>query len=289
VLQLGDVAGGGCLAHLSLTHGRAHVRLAARSIDSIAAARTWLRERYPVTKPQARQAIPVSFWSFGHGSGRSTVRMIDVPRWDEIAGNYPQRVGEQLVALTGDRRLFETAGRLVLWHGRPGTGKTWALRALGWEWREWCRLHYVTDPETFFGSSPKYMLDVLLDEEDDEDAWRLLVLEDTGELLAADAKERTGQGLSRLLNVVDGLIGQGLRVIVLVTTNEPLGALHEAVARPGRCAAQIEFAPFTLDEAREWLERNDGDAEPRAGTLASLYARAAGLEVRERRPVGFAR
>jgi SpoVK/Ycf46/Vps4 family AAA+-type ATPase len=147
----------------------------------------------------------------------------------------------------------------------------------------------VTDPETFFGSSPKYMLDVLLDEEDDEDEWRLLVLEDTGELLAADAKERTGQGLSRLLNVVDGLIGQGLRVVVLVTTNEPLGALHEAVSRPGRCAAQIEFAPFTLDEAREWLERNGGDAEPRAGTLASLYARAAGLEVRERRPVGFAR
>ena len=66
------------------------------------------------------------------------------------------------------------------------------------------------------------MLDVLLDDDDDDSGWRLLILEDTGELLALDARYQTGQGLSRLLNVVDGLIGQGLRVVVLVTTNEPL-------------------------------------------------------------------
>ena len=73
-------------------------------------------------------------------------------------------------------------------------------------------------------------------EGDDDRLWRLLVMEDTGELLSADARERTGQGLSRFLNVVDGLIGQGLRVIVLVTTNEEIKKVHPAVARPGRCA-----------------------------------------------------
>ena len=36
------------------------------------------------------------------------------------------------------------------------------------------------------------------------------MLEDTGELLDPDAKTVIGQGLSRFLNVVDGLIGQGL-------------------------------------------------------------------------------
>jgi hypothetical protein len=54
---------------------------------------------------------------------------------------------------------------------------------------------------------------------------------------AADAKEQAGQGLSRFLNVVDSIIGQGLRVLILVTTNEPLRRLHPAVSRPGRCAA----------------------------------------------------
>ena len=73
--------------------------------------------------------------------------------------------------------------------------------------------------------------------EDNESKWRILILEDTGELLAADAKAQAGQGLSRLLNVVDGIIGQGLRVLVLVTTNDELHQLHPAVARPGRCLA----------------------------------------------------
>jgi hypothetical protein len=66
-----------------------------------------------------------------------------------------------------------------------------------------------------------------------------------------DAKARTGQALSRFLNVVDGLIGQGLRLLVLVTSNEDLGKLHPAVNRPGRCIQKILFQPFTSVEAHK--------------------------------------
>jgi hypothetical protein len=92
------------------------------------------------------------------------------------------------------------------------------VRSLAWEWRSWCDVHFVADPEEFFGRA-EYMLEVLTDEDDEHDRWRLLALEDTGELLSADAKERMGQGLSRFLNVVDGVLGQGLRLLVLVTTS----------------------------------------------------------------------
>jgi SpoVK/Ycf46/Vps4 family AAA+-type ATPase len=136
------------------------------------------------------------------------------------------------------------------------------------------------------------MLDVLLQAEDDEDEprWRLLILEDTGELLAADAKERTGQGLSRLLNVVDGLIGQGLRVLVLVTTNEEIRKLHPAVARPGRCAADISFSRLTQDEADEWLRTQEAgaDAGGRGRTLAELYGLLSGEEARPSEAFGGA-
>jgi hypothetical protein len=109
--------------------------------------------------------------------------------------------------------------------------------------------------------------------------WKLLMLEDTGELLTADARAVIGQGLSRFLNVVDGLIGQGLRVLVLVTTNEEIRKLHPAVARPGRCAANVEFKPLGADEAAAWLERHGVEERvDRATTLASLYAIAEGLD-----------
>ena len=127
------------------------------------------------------------------------------------------------------------------------------------------------------------------DEEGRAKPWRVLVLEDTGELLTADARMVIGQGLSRFLNVVDGLIGQGLRVLVLVTTNEPIRKLHPAVARPGRCAANIEFESLTRQEAREWLEAHGvaGEADASA-TLAELYARLEGRPVGETlEPVGF--
>ena len=127
------------------------------------------------------------------------------------------------------------------------------------------------------------------DDEDGKKAWRLLVLEDTGELLTPDAKSIIGQGLSRFLNVVDGLIGQGLRVLVLVTTNEPIKALHPAVARPGRCAANIEFEPLTAAEAAAWFQQHGSSETPGEPLpLAELYARLEGREVGSVPPAGFA-
>ena len=85
-----------------------------------------------------------------------------------------------------------------------------------------------------------------------------------------------------------GLIGQGLRVLVLVTTNEPLRNVHAAVSRPGRCAVQIEFAPFSAVEAAEWLASRGLPELGRGGTLATLYGREDGNEQPERPRIGFA-
>jgi hypothetical protein len=104
-------------------------------------------------------------------------------------------------------------------------------------------------------------------------------MEDTGELLSADAKERSGQGLSRLLNVVDGLIGQGLRILVMVTTNERVGRLHPAVARPGRCALLHEFDRLSVEEANAWLAGHGATATvTQPTTIADLYALRDGRE-----------
>jgi hypothetical protein len=168
------------------------------------------------------------------------------------------------------------------------------VRALAWESRAWCRLHYITDPEVFLGAGSPYLLEVLLDEDEEDDVtpssrrWRLLLMEDTAELLSADAKERSGQGLSRLLNVVDGLIGQGLRVLVLVTTNEQVGRLHPAISRPGRCAMLHEFDRLPVDEANAWLAAQDATATvTRPTAIADLYAIRNDRERPRTAPIGF--
>jgi len=288
LLDLEDEAG--CIAAVSINSGGVSVHLAAETTVALAAGEAFLRQRLPERVATDDQTVPISFWSYGTCGPGETTRSIEVPTWADVHGNYPSRVADQLDALMSADYRPDGRGQLILWYGEPGTGKTYSLRALAWEWRQWCSFHYVTDPETFFGR-PDYMLQVILEDEygddDEEKGWKLLVLEDTGELLAADAKAQTGQGLSRLLNVVDGIIGQGLRVIVLVTTNDELRQLHPAVSRPGRCLAKIEFVPFTPTEAEEWRARNGVEGDVGAGTLATLFGVAAGDDVFARPHVGF--
>lgn len=243
-----------------------------------------LRKRYPIEQPTVGPTVPMMFWYMTEHGPRQIRRDIAVPSWPAVAVNYPLRTSGLLSPMMR-WPCPVGAGQLVLWHGEPGTGKTWALRALASEWRDWCGFEYITDPDRLFGDGA-YLTNVLLESDGDESKgaaeaapaprWRCLILEDTGELLARDAKAREGQALSRLLNTVDGLLGQGLRVLLLLTTNEDVKVMHPAVSRPGRCLYAIPFETFPRVEAAEWLKRRGAKAWPVGThpTLAQLYAHA---------------
>lgn len=293
-----------------VTIGGAHLQVVAAAQSTVVLDELFrdLREKFRPPDPSSAHEVPVTFWTYSPHGPQPSWRSIGVPSWDEIAPNYSSPTREQLGRIM---RGFQPAhgGQLILWHGEAGTGKTFALRALAWEWRDWCQFHYIVDPDSFFGQHADYLMSVLMqptfpmmvsshgwvghlgmesEESEDEKAWRVLLLEDTGELLAADARASLGQGLSRFLNLVDGLIGQGLRVLVLVTTNEEVRRLHPAVARPGRCAANIEFEPLSAEEASSWLEQHGRPPDARGRrTLASLYAELEGRDLTEMALVGF--
>lgn len=259
---------------ITQTEQRIGVAVAANELQ---AARNLMEEVRRAFHPSASSAaieLPFTFWHSSQFGADATSRSIELVDWEEVAMNYAGETRAGLDPLMRMPAPQPNQGRLLLWHGSPGTGKTFAIRALAWAWREWCRFEYVIDPEDLFGSGG-YLNEVLLhsDYEDKHRKFRLLIVEDCGEMMGADARQIVGQGLSRLLNVSDGILGQGTRLLILVTTNEEPGKLNPAIVRAGRCFSEIEFHRFGIDEANRWLAARGCEATAaEARTLSELYA-----------------
>jgi len=212
-------------------------------------------------EPEAKVSFQI--WT-GVDEMPSTKSFGDVS-WDKIRRNYPASTREDLDTLARfTRTKSSTDGRIILFHGPPGTGKTYAIRALLTTWKNWASAALVLDPEAML-SSPAYLLKIM--ERDLTESTRLLVIEDADEIVEKNGTR--GSGLSRLLNLTDGLIGATQDLIVLLTTNAHPGALDHALTRPGRCLATVGFDRFPTLEANERLGKLGPAAK--SMTLAEIY------------------
>ncbi len=272
---------------LVATSATSDVRIAidGRAVDILVAAASFevardvglgLKERFPKAEKRP-DALVVRTWYAGYQGVTSSYSDLILPSWDEIAPNYPEPTRSQLSRLMalGAPSNDSIEGKLILFHGPPGCGKTFAIRALLRSWCEWCAPELLIDPESAFGET-RYLIQLLRstahqEPESAERFWRVLVAEDADKYLGADARASDNPALDRLLNVSDGLIGQGSRLLYLLTTNSDLAVLHAALVRPGRNLGVVEFRKFSPDEGHRWLG-SDGPVPKAEMSLAELFA-----------------
>ena len=284
------IVGGGQINEetvLVATNSTSDVRIAidGRAVDILVAASSFktardvglgLKDRFPKADKRP-DVLLVRTWYAGYQGVTSSYSDLILPSWDEIASNYPEPTRTQLDELMalGPPSSGSLEGKLILFHGPPGCGKTFAIRALFRSWCEWCAPELLIDPESAFGET-RYLIQLLRSTAHQEPGsaerlWRVLVAEDADKYLGADARASDNPALDRLLNVSDGLIGQGSRLLYLLTTNSELAVLHSALVRPGRSLGVVEFRKFSPDEGRRWLGA-DGPVPKAEMTLAELFA-----------------
>ncbi len=269
VLESGDALAAVQLARRRLWTGVSGADLASASKLMAAIEQSFPRIEH--VSDEGPPSIHLGIW--GHSNDARGFRRLDVQPWEAIRQGYAPRTREGLETLMAPD-YSPGGGTLLVWHGPPGTGKSYALGALAYAWRDWASFSYIADPAALLDDSAALLEYMTL--RDPDDRWRVAILEDTGELFGLDATSRVGQTLSRLLNASDGMLGHGSKTMFIITTNERVTSFHPAVIRPGRCAALVGFEPLSVIQAKEWLVAHDATAvagqiqEP--ATVAQLFA-----------------
>lgn len=234
---------------------------------------------------------------------QKTNRFLQCPEWDAIHDNYPRKTQEAVSTLMGmsDPTKY---GRLVVWNGEPGTGKTYAIRALMMAWRNRYNFVIITDPERF-AAEPGYYLQTASPEQaddGDDDPYlapmemaqqinpppadkghnTLFILEDAADLVLESSRDSRSETVGRLLNMTDGLFGQGRKDLFMVTFNEALAKIDKAFLRPGRCIMSHIFPLMPQKESEGWLRKKGADSSvDKEMSLADLYERHLRKELTE--------
>ena len=174
------------------------------------------------------------------------------------------------------KRFNGSTKGLVLFHGVPGTGKTYYIRHL---------LKALATAHKPVIYMPPNMVDHLTDPVfmtflTGELKTRamggdhcVLLIEDAEPLLAKRQEGVRIQGVTNLLNMTDGLLNDMMNIQIICTFNVDLKKLDSALLRPGRLVARKEFKPLSVLDANLLAQRlgikhhfND------PATLGEIYA-----------------
>lgn len=152
---------------------------------------------------------------------------------------------------------------LIILHGTYGTAKSYLLRYLAQENPN--KNFYFFDRSTFEYIGDSDFVDFLQEIENS-----VIILEDCESLL--QDRNQGNVFLSTILNLADGLLGDGLKLKFLCTFNANIGSIDKAVLRKGRLKYQYEFKALTADKTQE-LAKELGKTIPsgKSLTVGEIY------------------
>ncbi len=156
----------------------------------------------------------------------------------------------------------DTPGAFFL-YGTPGCGKSMAIRKLIME----CNTEFfVLDSSILNNITSAAFVDYLTD----ECANSVLILEDC-ETLLKSRDSSFNPFMSTILNLTDGLLGDGLKLKFICTFNTDINQIDSALLRKGRLKGKYEFKKLPKDKANKVCESLNLPLINKEATLAEIY------------------
>jgi hypothetical protein len=182
-----------------------------------------------------------------------------------IEDNYNDNFQEENKLIINS--LKEGGTSLCLFHGDPGCGKTHYIRYLIAELcKEKKKVIYFPNEHIHFLSDPSF-LHFFKDHKKS-----IIVIEDAEEILTSRELTLSSRGISNLLNLTDGLMGDFLELKFVCTFNTAIDKIDKALLRKGRITTNYKFEKLSVDKANNLLKKLGKDyTTDEAMTLAEIY------------------
>ena len=165
-----------------------------------------------------------------------------------------------------ERRLNKQNDKgIILLHGEPGSGKTTYIKHL---------TSLIKDKEILFIPpsmaemlSEPTIIPFLMDHKNS-----ILIIEDAERVISDREINGSSAGVSNILNLTDGILGDCLNIQILATFNMKKEKIDKALLRKGRLIAEHKFEKLSINESNKLLQKLEKDyitAEPMC--LADIY------------------
>ena len=167
-------------------------------------------------------------------------------------------------------------GRLVIFNGLPGSGKSFIIRGLLDEIKN--ATFVLIPPDMIVDLTGPTFIRPLLNlraEEGIDKGSVVLILEDADRILVSRGADNMTQ-ISTLLNFGDGIFGTLFDIRIIATTNAKKLEMDPAIMRPGRLCRMVDVNELSAEKANKAffkLTGKDGDFKNKT-TLAEVYKKA---------------
>lgn len=171
---------------------------------------------------------------------------------EELDLHYGESFSEFHTKLTS--LLKSDSKGLIIFHGQPGTGKTYYIRMLLKDLVK-SKKNVLYVPSNFIDSflDPSFITflsDWILEQNNPT----IILLEDAECLVESRDSGVRSLGISNLLNITDGILNDILGTQIILTFNTNLDYIDSALLRPERLLARKEFTNLSKEESLKLVE-----------------------------------